>query len=84
MSCTRFAFSLQFLPPSVTEPTHHISRTNHSFQDILRSPSSSSIWRVAFEREDEIPRCLPDISELEGGGFVVRKADLSSEFGSLE
>ncbi|KIK00184.1 hypothetical protein K443DRAFT_7849 [Laccaria amethystina LaAM-08-1] len=52
---------------------YHISRTNRSFQDILRSPSSSSIWRVAYDREDGVPRCPPDISEL----VVVREADLS-------
>ncbi|EDR01174.1 uncharacterized protein LACBIDRAFT_312439 [Laccaria bicolor S238N-H82] len=52
---------------------YHISRTNRSFQDILRSPSSSSIWRAAYEKEDEIPRCPEDISELEWADLLFGK-----------
>ena len=44
---------------------YHISRTNRSFQDILRSPSFSSIWRAAYEREHAIHRCTEDIPEAE-------------------
>ena len=52
---------------------YHISRTNRSFQDILSSPSSSSIWQAAYEREDEIPRCPEDISELEWADLLFGK-----------
>jgi len=79
--------TLGSLPPSITEPIlpvqifehlhpidlYHISRTNRSFQDILRSPGSNSIWRAAYEREDEIPRCPEDISELEWADLLFGK-----------
>lgn len=57
---------------------YHISRTNRSFQDILRSPSSNSIWWTAYERENEIPRCPPRYFGASVGGFVVWEADLSA------
>ena len=75
------------MPPYVTErispaqifehlhpiDLYHISCTNHSFHNILHSPSSSSIWWAAYEREHEIPRCPPDISELEWADLLFRK-----------
>lgn len=62
---------------------YHISRTNRSFQDILRSPSSNSIWWTAYERENEIPRCPPRYFGASVGGFVVWEADLSSGLGEV-
>ena len=52
---------------------YHISCTNRSFQDILRIPSSTSFWRVSYEREHEIPRCPSDILELEWADLLFRK-----------
>ncbi|EDR01131.1 uncharacterized protein LACBIDRAFT_333523 [Laccaria bicolor S238N-H82] len=51
--------------------------------DILRSPSSNSIWWTAYERENEIPRCPPRYFGASVGGFVVWEADLSSGLGEV-
>ena len=65
--------SIQILEHLHLIDLYHISRTNLSFQDILRGPSSTSIWRASYEREREIPRCPEDISELEWADLLFGK-----------